>query len=268
MLLSEKGAVITGAASGIGAASARKFLEHGARIVISDINADLGHAFAKELDSDRVLFIPADVSCETAVSSLMTQANEWLRAAGTGLDVLFNNAGIGGRGLTPELDSQTWETVIGTNLNSVFYGCRSAIPFMVARGGGSIINNASMSGLSGDFGFSAYSAAKGGVINYTKTLALDHGVDRIRVNALCPGVIDTPLTSIAGMKQMYPEFTDLFLDGIALGRVGQPEEIAGSALYLASDLSSYMTGASLLVDGGRLACTGQPSLEKWLARRT
>jgi meso-butanediol dehydrogenase/(S,S)-butanediol dehydrogenase/diacetyl reductase len=173
------------------------------------------------------------------------------------VDILFNNAGIGSIGETPDLTVDAWRRVIDVDLNAVFYGCRVAIPLMKAAGGGVIVNTASISGLFGDYGFSAYNAAKGAVVNYTRSLALDHGKDNIRVNALCPGFIHTGLTS--GIEQR-PELLAQWQALIPLQRVGTPDEMAAAVLFLASDDASYITGAMLVADGGMTAKTGQPNL--------
>jgi len=146
--------------------------------------------------------------------------------------------------------------VINVNLNSVFYGCRAAIPHMRAAGGGAIVNTASISGLFGDYGLTAYSAAKGAVVNYTRSLALDHARDNIRVNAVCPGPVETGLTT--GVMNL-PGVMDGFRSAIPLGRVGRPDEIAAAVAYLASQDASYVTGVNLVIDGGLTIATGQPS---------
>ena len=256
---SGKGAIVTGAASGIGLATARKLAAEGCTVVMVDLNPD-GEKLASELGEAH--FIPCDVADSEAVSSMIVDANEWLKAQGKQLDILFNNAGIGSFGETPDLPVEEWQRVIAVDLHSVFYACRVAIPIMRGNGGGAIVNTASISGMFGDYGFSAYNAAKGAVLNYTRSLALDHGKDNIRVNALCPGIIHTGLTQ--GIEQaggLLEHWESL----IPLGRAGKPEEMANIVLFLCADESSYITGATIAADGGMTARTGQPNIFNYQA---
>lgn len=187
MRFANKVALITGGGSGIGAATARLLAREGAAVVVVDVVADHARGVAAETGG---IAVEADVArradVERAVATAIAQHGR--------IDILFNNAGIGCVGRTPDLDPEQWERVIAIDLHAVFYACRVAIPHM-PRPGGAIINTASISGLAGDYGFSAYNAAKGAVINYTRTLAIDHAREGIRVNALCPGLIATPLTA-------------------------------------------------------------------------
>lgn len=249
MRFENKVAVITGGASGIGAATARLLALEGAHVVIGDLQTDIGSVLAGEIGGD---FVHVDVSERAQVEALVAHAAD----THGGLDILFNNAGIGSFGETPDLDPEDWRRVFAVDIDAVFYACRVAIPLMRARGGGAIVNTASISGLGGDYGFSAYNAAKGALVNYTRTLAVDHGKDGIRVNALCPGYIDTPL---AAPLKAIPGLVDAWLPQIPLQRAGSSEEMAKVVAFLASDDASYVTGTIMVADGGMTARTGQPN---------
>jgi NAD(P)-dependent dehydrogenase (short-subunit alcohol dehydrogenase family) len=247
-VLTDRVAVITGGASGIGRATVLRFLEEGARVVVGDYNADNGKALADEVgDAGRLRFVRTDVAEEAEVEALIGVAVE----AFGGLDVLFNNAGVGGAfGPITEIDVDAWDRTFAVLVRSVFTGTKHAARVMIEQGrGGSIINTASIAGLGGGGGPVAYSAAKAAVVNLTYTTAVELARHRIRVNAICPGLIHTPLAlgrhadqvreRISG-QQPWPDD-------------GQPEHMAGLALYLAGPDSAFVTGEAIRADGGLLA---------------
>jgi meso-butanediol dehydrogenase/(S,S)-butanediol dehydrogenase/diacetyl reductase len=252
----DRTAVVTGGASGIGAATARRLAQEGARVMIADRDHEKGEALAAELPV--VTFQPCDVSEPSQIEALARRAE----ALFGGVDILFNNAGIGGASQdSTELDPAVWRQVMAINLDSVFLLSRQVIPMMRRRGGGVIVNTASISGLGGDYNFTAYNASKAAVINYTKALALDHARDNIRVNAVCPGLIETALT--AGLTHA-PALLKHWKSHIPMRRAGTAEEIANIVCFLASDEASYMTGSMVVADGGVTAGTGQPDVKSFL----
>lgn len=251
-VLADKTALITGAASGIGRATALLFAHEGASVVVADLNSQAGQAVAEEIvqQGGRAIFEHADVTKAVDCERLAEHAvQEFGR-----VHVLFNNAGIIRRASVTELSEQDWDRVVAVNLKSVFLVSRHIIPIMVKAGGGSIINMSSGWGLAGGARAAAYCASKGAVVLLTKAMAVDHGRQNIRVNCLCPGDTDTGM--LQNEARQLGEPAERFLAGSArrpLGRVGKPEEIAQAALYLASDASSFVTGTALVVDGGGLA---------------
>ena len=255
----EKVVLVTGAASGIGAASARRFAAEGAALVLGDVNEEGLAAVRVEIEAagGRAVGAATDVSDLAQVEALFALAvSEYGR-----LDVVFNNAGIGAFGKTPDLDPADWLRVFEVDVHSVFYGCRAAIPIFREAGGGVIVNTASISGLGGDYGLSAYNAAKGAVVNYTRAAAIEHARENIRINAVCPGPVETPLAqSLLEHEAVKPAYAK----AIPMGRPGRAEEVAAAAAFLASDDASYITGAMLVVDGGLMAATGQPNFHELL----
>lgn len=253
-----KVAIVTGGASGIGAAFVRRVHGEGGAVMIADLDRERGEAMASEL-GERAAFAAVDVADADALAAL---ADDTAARFG-GIDILYNNAGIGCYGLTPDLPIEESRRVIAVNLDSVFYGCRAVIPYLKARGGGAIVNTASASGMAADFGFTAYNAAKAGVINYTRSLAIDHARDNIRANAVCPGPVETPaLTNwVETMPGLRPQWDKV----VPAGRFATAEEIAAVAAFLASDDASAVTGAAIPVDGGLTAHTGQPDVRDRVA---
>ncbi len=244
--LSGRRVVITGAASGIGEASARLFAAEGASLVLADVDPK-GQDIARELDAG---FVRCDVSSATEVKELGAEALARLE----GVDVLFANAGIAVESSVLATTEADWDRVVGTDLTGVWLTCRVFLPSMVREGGGSIIATASQLGLVGIANLAAYTAAKGGVINLMRSLAAEHGSDGIRANALCPGPTWTPLTErLTHRDQASDDALHTVAARTLLGRFGQPEEIASAALFLASDDSSFVTGSVLAVDGGYTA---------------
>ena len=241
--LQDKVAIITGGASGIGAATAELFVTEGAKVVLVDLNEEKGKAFEESLKTKgaEALFIKANITSEEDVANVFTQTIE---AFGK-VDIVFNNAGIGRVHPSHTLDYSEWRNTVNVDLDGVFLIARESIREMLKTGGGTIVNTASMFGLVGSPGSAAYNAAKGGVINLTRSLALEYAGENIRVNSLCPGFIDTPIIP-AESKQALVDMTPM-------KRLGQSEEIAKAVLFLASDDSSFMTGNSLVIDGGYTA---------------
>jgi NAD(P)-dependent dehydrogenase (short-subunit alcohol dehydrogenase family) len=242
--LLDKVAVITGAASGIGLATARRFAAEGAHVVVVDIDDEAGTQLAKEIDG---LYVHTDVADEASVEALYDAA----ATAYGGVDICFNNAGIS----PPEDDSilttglEAWRRVQEVNLTSVYMCCRFAIPHLQRRGGGSIINTASFVAVLGSATSQiSYTASKGGVLALSRELAVQFAREHIRVNALCPGPVNTPLLQELFAKD--PERAARRLVHIPMGRFAEPEEIASAALFLASDDASFVTASTFLVDGG------------------
>jgi NAD(P)-dependent dehydrogenase (short-subunit alcohol dehydrogenase family) len=252
--LDGKAALITGAASGIGEATAELFAREGARVMLADMQDDLGRAVVERIRAagGTAEYVHCDVAVGEDVGGMVRATVEAFGA----LDILYNNAGIGGPGGVMDVAEDVWDRVIDVDLKSIYLGCKFAVPEMRKSGGGAIISTASIAGLRGSPGLAAYSAAKAGVINLTRSLAAELGSHGIRVNCICPGIIVTPIwqqvTGAIAPEQQQAMWQAMG-QRVLLKRVGMPEDVARGALFLASDDSSYITGHALVIDGGLTA---------------
>ena len=252
MSLKDKVALITGAGSGIGRASAVKFAAEGARVVAVDVQQDGNEETVNTIRSagGNATAVEADVTRSQDVHRMVRAAVDTYGR----LDILFNNAGIGLPGTILEVDEEAFDKLFAVNVKGVFLGCKEAIPVMKSQGGGIILNTASQLGVVGVEGNVVYPATKGAVVQMTRCLALDHAADGIRVNCICPGPIDTPLSRRNRELSGDPEAAQRSrIARIPLGRIGRPEEMADVAAFLCSDESSFVTGAAILADGGWVA---------------
>jgi NAD(P)-dependent dehydrogenase (short-subunit alcohol dehydrogenase family) len=248
MLLPGKIAIVTGAGSGIGRASALRFAAEGASVVAADLRGPKVEETVAMIESDGGVAVPcvADVADAADAERMVAAAVD----AFGGLDALFNNAGTIRPGTAVKLSQDDWDLVMAVNVRSVFLGAKYAVPAMDDRGGGAIVSTASVSGLSGDPANVVYSASKAAVINLTRSLAIDHARQQIRVNCICPGAVDTPPV---GRMLADPDARARAERSHPLGRIGRPEDIAAAAVWLCSDESSWITGHALVVDGGLTA---------------
>jgi NAD(P)-dependent dehydrogenase (short-subunit alcohol dehydrogenase family) len=246
----DKVAIVTGATSGIGKATAQALARAGARVVVSGINEALGSRVVEEItrDDGTAVFIRADVSRREDVEHLVS---ETVRQFGR-LDIAFNNAGIeGDTALTADWTEECWLHVLDVNLTGVWRCMKAEIPAMLSNGGGVIVNCSSVAGLVGFAGSAAYVASKHGIIGLTRTAALEYAPMGIRINAICPGVIDTPM--VRRVIHDDPEQARQILALEPIGRMGNPEEIAAAVLWLCSDAATFVIGHPLVVDGGLVA---------------
>ncbi|MEO5587151.1 MAG: glucose 1-dehydrogenase [Novosphingobium sp.] len=244
--LAGKVALVTGAASGIGEATARTFARHGAQVIVTDIRSELGAAVASSI-GDRALFLPLDVRDPDAWARTIAAAN----ARFGGIDVLVNNAGAGTGGGIERETLEGHKTVLDINVTGVWLGVRAVLAEMDRRGGGAIINISSIDGLVGVEGLSSYVGSKFAVTGMTRSLALELGNRNIRVNSVHPGIIATPMVNGTPARSMAR--LEAAIARQPIKRMGRPEEIADAVLFFASDESSFCTGASLVVDGGHIA---------------
>ena len=245
-----KTAIVTGGGSGIGRATALAFARAGARVLVADVDQEAGNNTVSLINAatGKSLFVAADVSQSDQVKSMVdTAISTWGR-----LDFAFNNAGIQGDiSQTVECSEENWDTIMNINLKGVWLCMKYEIAAMLKGDGGAIVNNASNFGLVGSPGMPAYSASKHGVIGLTKTAALENAKTGIRINAICPGPVDTPLVDKIVSRQ--PEILDAITNREPVGRMGKPDEISGAVIWLCSNDASFVVGAVLSVDGGFVA---------------
>jgi meso-butanediol dehydrogenase/(S,S)-butanediol dehydrogenase/diacetyl reductase len=242
--------IVTGAGSGIGAATARRFARDGASVVLVGRDQDKLNTVRARLDGSRSMSHSADVSDEVQVRAMMQTA----LARFERIDVLVNNAGVATTGPLLQLTTADWRKVMSTDLDGVFFCTRAALPELL-KTRGCVINISSVSGLGGDWNMSAYNAAKGAITNFTRSLAMELGADGVRVNAVNPSF------TVSGMTEDMlddPALMAKFLERIPMGRVGQPEDVADAIAFLASEDARFITGVNLPVDGGLSASNGQP----------
>ena len=251
--LRNKVAIITGGAEGIGRCTAELFAREGASVVIGDVAAQAGRAAAEQIvrSGGQAVFAACDVRVEAQVAHLIALAEEHFGQ----LDILFNNAGIE-QPLTPsdQLDTALFERVLDVNLKGTFLGCKYAIQSFLRTGGGVIVNNSSVSAFANVGGNLSYAASKGAIMSLTRVLAIEYAAKNIRVNAICPGVIDTGMNQRNLALADDPDaLTERWLKATPMSRMGTGAELAETVLYLASEQSAFVTGIGLVIDGGRVA---------------
>ena len=252
-------AIVTAGGAGIGAATARRFAGEGAAVVVADLSSTRAEAVASSITTSggRAAAIKMDASDPEAVQRTLRLALETFGR----LDVMVNNAGLAEAAPLDEISLESWNRVIAVTLTSVFLGMKYCLPIMRAQGRGVIVNTASVSGTAGDYGLSSYNAAKAGVINLTRSAAIENARDNIRVNCVCPGAIDTRGIQLLG-RERADELRRQHAAVHPIGRVGEADEIASTVLFLASDEASFITGAAIVVDGGLTAHTGLPHFQR------
>lgn len=245
-----KGVIVTGGASGIGRATAERFLEEGAKVAIIDVSRENGRKAISELKAKGHAphLITGDVTSSAHVRRMVREARSKLGK----IDVLFNNAGILVEGTVEEVSERDWDRIMAVNVKGVFLMSKEVIPIMLRQKGGVIVNNASCSGLVGDRNAIAYNTSKGAVVLMTKCLALDYALKNIRVNCVCPGEIDTPMFRQEARSRGMPveEYRKVLCECHPIGRLGVPGEVANAVLFLASEDASFITGTAFSVDGG------------------
>jgi NAD(P)-dependent dehydrogenase (short-subunit alcohol dehydrogenase family) len=247
--LTGKVALITGAASGIGAATALRFAQEGARLAGIDVHEPKGGDWEEATRLTSSFFDTADVRDELRLAEVIGAARQQLGR----IDILVNSAGVGGGGPVHAVDAEDWDFVLDVNLKGTFLASKHVLQGMLEQGSGNIVNIASVEGIEGFAGGSSYNASKGGVITLTKNMAIDYARKGIRVNAVCPGFIDTPLLRGIFAMEQVAHIREEVREAHQLGRFGEPIEIANVCLFLASDEASFVTGVALPVDGGYTA---------------
>lgn len=243
-----KVAFVTGAANGIGRATALAFAREGAAVVVADVSEQGNQETARMIEDlgGRVLAVKCDVTRTEDVKAALDKTIETFGR----LDFAFNNAGVEQEmAATAELDEAEWDRIVNTDLRGVFLCLKHEIPLMLGQGGGAIVNTSSGAGVKGFKGQAAYVAAKHGVVGLTRAAALDYASQNIRINAVCPGIIDTPMMD--RFSGGTPEGREQVISQEPIGRMGQPEEIANAVVWLCSDASSFAVGHALVVDGGQ-----------------
>jgi len=249
-MLRGKIAIITGSASGIGAACAWKFVKEGATVMVVDVNDEGGRKLVEEIKSDGGVadYLHIDVTSPQDIERMISSTVEKFGK----IDILLNNVGINPVSNVVDTSVDVWDKVMQVNLKSAFLGCKAAIPAMVRTGGGVIINMGSVSGLeAGPVSQTAYEVSKAGIIALTKSIAQDFASENIRANCICPGATATPLIKKFIEESMTSDERKAWMGIVPMGRLAEPDEIASVAAFLASDDSSYVTGATIVVDGGR-----------------
>jgi meso-butanediol dehydrogenase / (S,S)-butanediol dehydrogenase / diacetyl reductase len=247
--------IVTGGANGIGAATVRRFLAEGATVAAADIVPERLQALVDGLEAgDRLTTHVTDVSDQASFTGTVDDVADRHGR----LDVLVNNAGTAVVGTIEQLDAEDWHRILGIDLDSIFYGVRAALPHL-RKTGGNVVNTASISGLGANKSLSAYYAAKGAVVNFTRYLAVEHGPEGIRVNAVAPGPVNSN-PGLMDVGELYHEY----MANIPAKRLGTPEDIASAIAFLASEDASYISGHNLVVDGALTAWTGEPDFGKYL----
>jgi meso-butanediol dehydrogenase / (S,S)-butanediol dehydrogenase / diacetyl reductase len=250
-------AIVTAGGAGIGAATARRFAREGAAVVVADLSGRRADDIAGGINAGggRAVPIKMDVADPEAVQATVRLALDTFGR----LDILFNNAGMAELAPLDQISLESWNRVIAVTLTGTFLGMKYCLPVMRGQGSGVIVNTASISGTAGDYGLSSYNAAKAGVVNLTRSAALENARHNIRVNCVCPGAINTRAAELLG-RARAEQIRRLQAAAHPLGRIGEPEEIADAVRFLASDESSFITGAAIVVDGGLTAHTGLPDM--------
>ena len=274
-----KVALITGGGSGIGEATVQRFSEEGAKVIVVDINRESALKVAENINANggSASAFTADVADEEATIAMIKHAVDTFGR----LDILHNNATALEIGAVKDLTLEGWNKTLAVNVTAPFLATKHALPIMIEQGGGAIVNTASVSGIRGDYGMSAYNAGKAAVINFTRSAAIENARFGVRMNCVCPGAIDTPAmqsmtgagkdtlshVSLAGQGELpklsaevSQQVRERMMNAHPIGRLGLPVEIANTVLFLASDEASFITGAAYIVDGGLTAHTGLPAM--------